>query len=165
MNLLTKKPIHKLMTRSMLYVVVLLSACCFLISCTDNKGVGSKTPDPETQVPPELIPTIVNEGVTTSTGGSTEGSSAGHSDNSDYSPGNNDWALPTQEEQDEWDHDVYVTALEKWAEPRLAKWNCQTCKGKLNKDFKFLDRTGDNIRFACKCECGHTHTVTLQGKQ
>jgi hypothetical protein len=135
---------------------------CFIISCVDNKGQGEKAV-PEVEVPPALEPSA-NEGVTTSTGsGRAEGS--GQAYDAAYSPGNNDWTLPTQEEQDKWDHDVYVVALEKWAKPRLDNWTCRSCKGSLSKNFKFKDRDGNNIRFECKCDCGHTHTVTLQGTQ
>lgn len=120
-----------------------------LASC-NNKEQDSKSK--QVQVPPALVPSTHEEPKPVAI-------------NENYSPGDTEWTLPTQEEQDEWDHELYVAALEKWAKPRLDRWTCKSCRGKLSKDFKFKSRDGNNIHFACKCDCGHTHTVTLQGTQ
>lgn len=155
---------NKIPNSKILVLVMLLITPIFIVSCVDNKGQGSRA-DSEYNVPEELVPEVTEGTAITEGSGSGEGSGAGHEViNENYSPGDTEWTLPTQEEQDQWDHDIYVVALEKWAKPKLDNWTCDSCKGKLSKDFKFKSRDGNNIKFECKCDCGHTHTVTLQGK-
>jgi hypothetical protein len=142
------------------YKIIIIMAAMIPCLASCNKEQDSKS-FKQVQVPPALMPSDPPEKPKPDP---PEKPKPATVTNEDYSPGNNDWQLPTQEEQDEWDHELYVAALEKWAKPKLDNWFCQSCKEKLGKDFKFLDRDGNNIRFKCKCNCGHTHTVTLQGK-
>ena len=132
------------MKYKLIIAIALLSA-----SCTNNQN----TLEPEqVQVPPELMPSIKEEPKPVTVV------------NENYSPGNSDWQIPTKEEQNEWDHDVYITVLRKWAKPQLDNWMCQACKNKLSKDFKFKSRIDNDIKFECKCECDHIHTVTLKDR-
>jgi hypothetical protein len=78
-----------------------------------------------------------------------------------YSPGGKDWSHPTEDDAAEWKQEQYLAALHAWAKPKIAKWYCRTCKRRLNEDFRLLDRNEDKVRFKCKCNCGHEHTVTL----
>lgn len=95
-----------------------------------------------------------------------------------YSPGKKDWQAPTdwhvledpkpvpilivkepEPESDEWNQ--YLAALHVWGKEELNEWVCKVCGKKLNENFHFLDRNGKNIRFQCKCSCGHEPIVTL----
>lgn len=121
-----------------------------MISCERNE----KEPRPTKQIlPPAKQPKLV-----------AISSSEAEESNESYSPGNVEWELPTQKEQANWDHTIYVKSIEEWAKPQLARLRCTVCKTTLDKDFSFLDRNDKKIRFTSKCNCGHNHITTLQSK-